>query len=252
MNGPCDEDLANILARAAVLVAALLLPAYEQILAGVAAVSMIAVVVFGFVLRPRRENFCLRTTLVVTEPDHIVAIDHDQIAVRIELVRLWLLFIPTIIAIAFLIVTSANGFTWRFKLLDRLLDVPTYSSILIVRGFLVLVVGLLSTWVSEGWVLRDAEACSADAVSIRSGTVSYSFKDRFGGYYGGEGFTVDLFRSPKLARIVFYKPSKPQVNKIAMAFLFHRPVIIARGVTDLDDARVARRSLNVQSLQRPT
>jgi hypothetical protein len=237
---------------AAVLVAAHLLPAYEQILAGVAAVSMIAVVVFGFVLRPRRENFCLRTTLMVTEPDHIVAIEHDQIAVRIELVRLWLLFIPTIIAIAFLIVTSANGFTWRFNLLDRLLDVPTYGSILIVRGFLVLVVGLLSTWVSERWVLRDAKACSADSVSIKSGTVSYSFKDRFGGYYGDEGFTFDLFRSPKLARIVFYKPSKPQVNKIAMAFLFHRPVIVARGVTDLDDASVARRSLNVQSVQRPT
>ena len=48
-----------------VLVAAALLPAYEGLLAGAAAVAIVAVVVFGFLLRPRRDTFYLRTTLDV-------------------------------------------------------------------------------------------------------------------------------------------------------------------------------------------
>lgn len=41
--------------------------------------------------------------------------------------------------------------------------------------------------------------------------------------------------APKeLATIVFYDPSKPARNRIATGLLFHRPVVIGRGVTDLD------------------
>jgi hypothetical protein len=40
----------------------------------------------------------------------------------------------------------------------------------------------------------------------------YSFKSPSGEYYGGEGFPFALLRSPKLARIVFYKVSKPHLN----------------------------------------
>jgi hypothetical protein len=38
----------------------------------------------------------------------------------------------------------------------------------------------------------------------------------------------------QLATIVFHNARKPELNKIAMGFLFHRPIILGRGVTDLD------------------
>lgn len=212
----------------AVLVAAILLPAYEPFLAGAAAVVMIAVVVLGFFLRPRRDTFYLRTTLVVSEPDYALSVEHDRIAVRVELARLWLLFLPTFAAVAFLVVTSARGTTWDISLLDRFWELNPYPAVLLIRLFLAFVVGVLSTWVTERWVLRDAEACSADSVSTKTGGLLYSFKDRAGGYYGGEGFPFALVRSPKLARIVFYRRSNPQMNKIAMACLFHRPLSSAR------------------------
>jgi len=221
-----------------VLIAALLLPAYEAFLAGFIALAMVGIVVVGFLLRPRKEMFYLRTTLVVSEPDYLLCVEHERVAVRVEVARLWLLFLPTFAAIAFLIVTSAKGTTWNFTLLDKFWDMP-YPVLLGLRVFLILVVGLLSTWISERWVLRDAEACSADTVSEMAGRFLYSFKDHSGAYYGGEGFPFCLVRSPKLARIVFYRVTKPQLNKIAMACLFHRVVIAARGLTDLDGATVS-------------
>jgi hypothetical protein len=235
----------------AVLVAALLLPSYEAILAGIAAIAMVAVVVVGFLLRPRREMFYLRTTLVVSEPDFALSVEHDRIAVRVELARLWLLFLPTFAAVAFLTVTAAEGTTWDFSFLDRFGETGSYPIYLGIRAFQIIVLGLLSTWVSERWVLRDAEACSADSVSTKTGALLYSFKDRRGEYYGGEGFPFALVSSPKLARIVFYRTSKPQLNKIAMACLFHRPVIVARGLTDLDEASVAVRSVEAQPASQP-
>ena len=51
----------------AVLVAALLLPSYESVLAGLTAVGMVAVVVAGFLFRPRKDVFYLRTTLVISK-----------------------------------------------------------------------------------------------------------------------------------------------------------------------------------------
>jgi hypothetical protein len=104
---------------------------------------------------------------------------------------------------------------------------------------LVLVVGIIATWLSERWVLRDAEACSADTVSPLAGRLLYSFIDREGEYSGGECFPFALQRSAKLARIVFYKVSKPELNKMAMGCLFHRVVIVARGLTELDAQTVA-------------
>ena len=235
----------------AVLVAALLLPSYERILAGLAAVAMLAVVVVGFLFRPRKDMFYLHTTLVVSEPDYPLSVEHDRIAVRVELARLWLLFLPTFTAVAFLIVTSAKGATWDFSLLDKFGETGSYPVYLGIRAFQIVVVGLLSTWVSERWVLRDAEACSADSVSTKTGALLYSFKDRQGEYYGGEAFPFALVRSPKLARIVFYRVSKPEVNKIAMGCLFHRLVIVGRGITDLDEATVAAHSAKVQPASQP-
>lgn len=235
----------------AVLAAALLLPSYEPILAGLAAIAMVTVVVLGFLLRPRKNMFYLRTTLVVSEPDYPLSVEHDRIAVRVELARLWLLFLPTFAAVAFLIVTSTKGTTWNFSLLDRFWDTNSYPIFLGIRAFQIIVVGLLSTWVSERWVLRDAEACSADSVSMMAGRLLYSFKDGVGEYYGGEGFPFALVRSPKLARIVFYRASKPELNKIASGCLFHRIVIVGRGVTDLDKATMAAHSVKAQPASQP-
>jgi len=235
----------------AVLVAALLLPSYERILAGLAAIVMVAVVVVGFLFRPRKDMFYLRTTLVVSEPDYPLSVEHDRIAVRVELARLWLLFLPTFAAVAFLIVTSAKSTTWDFSLLDRFGETGSYPIYYAIRAFQIVVVGLLSAWVSERWVLRDAEACSADSVSTKTGNMLYSFKDSQGEYYGGEGFPFALVRSPKLARIVFYRAAKPQVNKIAMGCLFHRPVIVGRGLTDLDEATVVTHSAKAQPASQP-
>jgi hypothetical protein len=233
-------------AGTAVLMAALLLPAYEAFLAGLAAVAMVGIVVVGFFLRPRKEMFYLRTTLVVSEPEYPLCVEHDRVAVRVEIVRLWLLFLPTFAAVAFLILTSTKGTTWNFTILDKFCDIP-YVLLLGIRAFLIIVVGLLSTWTSERWVLRDAEACSADSVSEMAGRFLYSFRDHSGEYYGGEGFPFCLVRSPKLARIVFYRVTKPQLNKIAMSCLFHRVVIVGKGLTDLDSATV--RAVEVQPVQ---
>ena len=237
----------------AVLVAALLLPSYEAVLAGLAAIAMVAAVVAGFLLRPRKEVFYLRTTLVTSEPDFLLSVEHDRVAVRIELARLWLLFLPTFAAVAFFIITSAKGTTWNFDLLDRFLfrEGGSYFIVLGIRTLEIVVVGLLSAWISERWVLRDAEACSADSVSMMAGRLLYSFRDRLGEYYGGEGFPFALVRSPKLARIVLYRASKPQLNKIAMACLFHRLVIVGRGLTDLDEATVAARPVEAQPVSQP-
>jgi hypothetical protein len=235
----------------AVLVLALLLPSYEPLLAGMAAVVMVAVVVVGFCIRPRREVFYLRTTLVVSEPDALLSVEHDRIAVRVELARLWLLFLPTFAAVAFFVVTSAKGTTWKFSLLDRFWETSSYPILLGIRAFQIIVVGLLATWMSERWVLRDAEACSADSISVSSGQLLYSFRDQAGGYYGGEGFPFMLVRSPKLARIVLYRISKPQMNKIASGCLFHRLIIVGRGVTEFDEATVHVHSRKVQPASQP-
>ena len=228
----------------AVLIAALL-PAYESVLAGLAALVLLAAVAAGFLLRPRRDVFYLRTSLVMREPDHAVCVEHDRVAIRVELARLWLLFLPTFAALAFLIITSAKGTTWKFSILHSvfgdLFGQPSYFVLLATRLFLVIVVAIVSTWLSERWVLRDAEACSADTVSELAGRFLYSFKDRAGEYYGGECFPFTLDRPSKIGRIVFYLISKPQLNKIAAGCLFHRVVIVGRGVTDLDSQTVTRR-----------
>jgi hypothetical protein len=149
----------------AVLGAALLLPSYEPVLAGWAAIVMVTVVVLGFIFRPRRDTFYLRTTLVISEPDYPLVVEHDRIAVRVELARLRVLFLPTFAAVAFLIVRSAKGTTWKFSLLDSFWETSSYSVLVGIRAFLFLVVGLLSTWVSERWVMRDA-GCVVRTLSL--------------------------------------------------------------------------------------
>jgi hypothetical protein len=70
------------------------------------------------------------------------------------------------------------------------------------------------------------------------------FKDSRGGYGGGDDFYFGLVRPPALAKLVFYSVQKPELNKIGMGLLFHRPTILGRGLTDLDRQTVAAHSFS--------
>jgi hypothetical protein len=55
-----------------------------------------------------------------------------------------------------------------------------------------------------------------------------------GEYYGGDCSYFGLVQPTELASIVFHSVRNPELNKIAMGFLFHRLIVLGRGVTELD------------------
>jgi hypothetical protein len=213
------------------------LPLYESVIAGLGAIAVIGVIGAGFCLRPRTDVFYVRTTVWRMDADGNLSCEHEQLAVKVELARLWLLFLPTSLAVTFLVVTAANGTLWKISLLDWVEN--GYALLIFNRIVLLLIVGALSIWISERWVLRDADACTARSVSVSKRRVSFKFVDRGGGYYGGEGLHFGLVRTPALATLVLYAARKPELNKIGMGVLFHRFIIIGRGLTDLDQRTVA-------------
>jgi hypothetical protein len=216
-------------------------PLYQSFIAGVAAIAVIGVVAAGFYLRPRTEIFYVRTTVWHMDADSNLSSQHEQLAVKVELARLWLLFLPTSLAVAFLVVTAAKGTLWNTGVFDWIED--GYVFLIIDRIALALIVVALPIWISERRVLRDANACSARTVSVGKGYVCFSFVDRSGEIYAGEGFRFGLVRPPELTTVVLYAKRKPELNKIGVCLLFHRLVIIGRGLTDLDTAEVAARSV---------
>jgi hypothetical protein len=224
----------------AAVLAMLFLPLYEPVLAAAGALVVVAVVVLGFFMRPLTDVFYVRTTVFIFDVDHHVydfSLEHDYIAVRVELARLWLLFLPTFLALGFLVVTAAQGTTWNISLLQK----DVFVALLLCRGlFFVVVVVPLSMWISERRALRDADACSARGVFVKGGTATYTFVDRSGGYYSGAGLFLRSVRQPELATLVLYNVRNPQLNKIGMTCLFHRLVIIGRGVTEFDEATITR------------
>ena len=229
--------------------------ACESALAGLAAIAIVAAVVVGFWLRPSKEAFYLRTTVRVPDPDFAVVVEHDQLSIRVELARLWLLFITTFTGVAFLLINFAHGTTWTFSLMDSTLvkwiDIGPYPVQLLLQLPVMVVFGVLTAWISERWVLRDANVCSADSVQHYKNGVRYSFRDCLGEYYGGDGIPVGPTRSPRLRTIVLYRGEKPHFNKIAMCCLFHRLVIVSRGMTDLDEATEAVKSVEAQPVSQP-
>ena len=229
--------------------------AYESALAGLLAIAMVAAVVFGFCLHPRKEVFYLRTTVLVPDPDYAVVKEHDRLAVRVELARLWLLFIATFTAVAFLLVTFASGTTWKISLIDSTLvnwlNLGPYPVLLFFRLLVIAAGGLLAAWVSERWVLRDASVCSATFLHRYQKRIMYGFKDPSGEYYGGEDIPFGATRATRLRTIVLYRTGKPHLNKIAMCCLFHRLVILGTGVTDLDEATVVAKVAETQPVSQP-
>jgi hypothetical protein len=223
-----------------VLAAVLLFSPYEAFLEGSIAFVIVAAVVVGFLMYPRTEVFYVRTTLRLIRPDRNRALEHDFLAVRVELARLWLLFIPTFLAVASLVFFAAGGPT-KFSSLNWIFSsrfafiAPTLC---LCSSLLVLV--LISAWIGERRVMRNAEACSArsfvfsHSASGRITRVSYQFMGEHGEYYAGNCMYFGLVHPRELETIVFHDVRSPELNRIAMGFLFHRLAVLGRGVTDLD------------------
>jgi hypothetical protein len=60
---------------------------------------------------------------------------------------------------------------------------------------------------------------------------------KHGEYYGGycSCLYLGLDQPHELATIVFHNVRKPELNKIAMGFLFHRLIILGRGALGVCD-----------------
>lgn len=231
------------------LAAALLFTPLEAYFEGFLALGIIAAAMAGFLIHPRREVFYIRTAVRLIDPDGNQALEQDFLAVRAELGRLWLLFMPTFLAAAILVFFASGGPTkfsylnWIFSSQYAYLVVPFCE----YPPLLVLV--LLWEWLDERRVLRNAEACAATSFSISParirwiGRVSYAFRGERGEYYGGVCSYFGFTHPPELASIVFHNVRKPELNKIAVGFLFHRFTIMGRGLTDLDKQAAAQAAL---------
>jgi hypothetical protein len=232
-----------------VLAAVLLLSPYEAWLEGAMALGIVGTVVVGFLMHPRKEIFYVRTSIQVIDLDRRQFLERDFLAVKVELARLWLLFLPTFLAVAFLVFFAAGG-PMKFSYMNWILS-SQYSYIAIQFWHLppLLVLVLLLAWISERRVMRDAEARSARSFSIsqarvgRLGRVSYLFMGEHGEYYGGDCTCFGLIQIQELATIVFHNVRNPELNKIAMGFLFHRLTVLGRGVADLDAQTVAAQTV---------
>lgn len=217
------------------LLAVLLLPFYEGYIAGAAAVLIVAAVFVGFCFQPQQNFYRVHTKAKRVAIGGGKVREHDLLAVKVELSRLWLLFIPTISSVCFLVVTAARGTTWNFGLLERLNSTGMYNYLFLraTGTILFITFGLLSAWLSERWVLRDVIATYAISASVQNGRLGYVFLNKEGSYYGGSTFPFGT-AEPAVAKIVFYCEKNPERNKIAGGFLFHRVIVLGRGLTDLD------------------
>lgn len=147
---------------------------------------------------------------------------------------------PPFLALAFLVISSADGILWKFSFLNKIFSTRyAFIALYMSHWAPLIVLILLWAWLRERWVMRDAEACSATSFSVTGRRASYSFRGERGEYYGGDCVYVGLVQPLQLATVVFYNGRKPELNKIAMGLLFHRLTILGRGVTDLDKQTLA-------------
>jgi hypothetical protein len=232
----------------ALFAAALLFTPYEAFLEGVIAFAIVAAVIVGFLIYPLREIYYVRTVVRLVDPDGRQDLERDFLAVRVELVRLWLLFLPTALSVIVLVFFAASG-PAKVSYLNWVFSSPyAYVVFPFCQFPPLLVFIMLIAWIEERRVMRDAEACSATSFSIYRarvgwfGRVSYAFKSEHGEYYGGDCLYFGFPHSRELATTVFHNVRTPELNKIVMGFLFHRLVILGRGVTDIDQQTAAARS----------
>jgi len=228
-----------------------LLPFHEHIFAAVAAILIIAGALLGFLWQPASEIFYVQTLVFVEGSGHR-AMRRDRVAVKAELARLWLLFLPTITAVGLLLTIFARGagwwgIFWNIKPIQVFLENGAIFGLWSLDAFLAGVILLLSAWLSERWVLRNADACSAKSLRKDGRRMYYGFQDSAGEWYGGYGFPFSKNYPRQLGAIVFYRADAPQQNKIAMCCLFHRFAILGRGVREFDEANVAEYSVQPAS-----
>ena len=217
----------------------LLFTPYEAVLETMLAIAFVAAVIAGFAMRQTKDVYYLKTRTLRWRIGQAPTSEHDYVAIRLELVRLWLLFIPTMFAVGFLVISSARGKFAAASFLNRLAGTsilyPASLSLAQLLAYLSIVVAMiLFFWVSERRALRNVEACSAVHHARRGWTVGYQFRDEKGAYCGGDCVHFGLVRPQELATIVFYEAARPERSRIAMGLLFHQPMVIGRGVTDLD------------------
>jgi hypothetical protein len=156
-----------VLVGAILLAGGLLFTPYEAVLEGIIAILFIAAVVLGFLLHPRKAVFYLRTAVRLTDPDGNQALEYEYLAVRVELVRLWLLFLPTFLAVGCLVVSCGSEILWNFSLLNTIFSSNYgFVALLVLHVPLFIVLLLLWAWISERWAMRDAEACHATSFSV--------------------------------------------------------------------------------------
>jgi hypothetical protein len=219
---------------------ALLFPSLEPALEAVVAIAFVTAVAYGFALHPRKDVFYIRTTQKGRDLDRNLTIEHDQLAVRVETARLWLLFVPTALGVAFLVVTSANGTLWRFSLLETFIHSEAVGMAWALLRAPFYVVGLgLWIWITERRVLRNSAACSARSYQLSNGRVGFQFVTGEGKYGGGDDFYFGLAKPWEVATLVFHDSNDIDLCKIGMSFLFHKIVLLGRGLTDLDRDTVA-------------
>jgi len=225
------------------LAALFLFTPYEAYLEGFLAIGIIAAAVAGSVMHPRREVFYVRTVVRLIDPDRNQALERDLLAVKVELARLWLWYVPTFLAVVILVFYAAGGPT-NFSFLNWIFtsrySVPAFLLMQLCQYPPLLVLILLAAWIDERRVMRDAEACSATTFRISRanvgwvGRVSYQFRGEHGEYCGGDCSYFGFAHPRELASVVFHNARNPDLNKIAMGFIFHRFIVFGRGLTDLD------------------
>jgi hypothetical protein len=251
------ELLRPVLVVVTILAGVLLFTPYEAFLESVIALAIVVAAAVGFSMHPRKEVFYVRTTVQLIDPDRRPLLEQDFIAVRVELVRLWLLFVPTFLSVAVLVFFAASGpakysyLNWFFS------SRYAFIVLLLCQYPPLLVFALLVAWIDERRVMRDAGACSAKSFSINRarvgwvGRVSYVFMGEHGEYYGGDCLYFGLRHPRELATIVFHNVRTPELNKIVMGFLFHRLIIMGRGVTELDKQTAAAQAALTQATSVP-
>jgi hypothetical protein len=220
---------------AVVFTFAMSFPSLEPAVEALAAIAIVTTVAYGFALHPHKDVFYVRTTTNKRDLDRNLMIDHDQLAVRVETARLWLLFIPTALAVAFLVVTWANGTLWRFSLVETLMNTQAVGMVWIVLRAPIYIVGLgLSIWIAERRALRNAKACSARSYRVNNGRVGFQFVTDEGRYSGGDDLYFGLVKPREVATLIFYDTKDFDRCKIGMGLLFHRIVLLGHGLPDLD------------------
>ena len=244
---------AFVVAVVALVAGVLLFTPYEAFLEGAIALAIVVAAIVGSLMHPRREVFYVRTAVRLIDADRRQALEHDFLAVKVELVRLWLLFVPTFLSVAVLVFFAAHG-PARFSYLNWFFSSPYIFIVVPFCEYMpLLVLVMLVAWIDERRVMRDAEACSASSLSIDlaragwAGQISYAFVGEHGKYYGGDCLYFGLPHARELATIVFHNVRRPELNKIMMGFLFHRLIIMGRGVTDLDQQTAAAQTALVET-----